>query len=149
MCGLPILSSPWHSVLPLVQVCSEYTVLRVWIHCDEGVNGAWMRNGVWRAVLIYCMMSGVLRWVYICETIMPICVINISPPNDSSCPEKSYVLGYKICQFFVLWVGGLQGHMSALLLTGCSPSLIPSLPSATITIFLSVALTYVSSVLPI
>ena len=36
--------------------------------------------------------------------------------------------------------------MSALLLTGCSPSLIPSLPSAAITIFLSVALTYVSSV---
>ena len=124
-------------------------VMRVWIHCDEGVNGAWMRNGVWRAVLIYCMMSGVLRWVYICETIMPICVINISPPNDSSCPEKSYVLGYKICQFFVLWVGGLQGHMSALLLTGCSPSLILSLPSAIITIFLSVALIYVSSVLPI
>ena len=90
--------------------------------------------------------SWVLRWVCICETIMPIYVVNISPPNDSSCPEKSYVLGNKICQFFALWVGGLQGHLSALLLTGCSPSLIPSLPSATITIFLSVALTYVSSV---
>ena len=92
--------------------------------------------------------SWVLRWVYICETVMPIFVINISPPNDSSCPEKSYVLEYKICQFFALWVGGIQGHMSALLLTGWSPNLIPSLPSATITIFLSVALTYVSSVLP-
>lgn len=58
----------------------------------------------------------VLRWVYMCETIMPIYVINISPPNDSSCPEKSYVLGNKICQFLTFidwWTSGSHGSPSS------------------------------------
>lgn len=60
--------------------------------------------------------SWVLRWVYMCETIMPIYVINISPPNDSSCPEKSYVLGNKICQFLTFtdwWTSGSYGSPSS------------------------------------
>ena len=91
-------------------------------------------------------MSWVLRWVYICETIMPIYVINISPPDDSSCPEKSYVLGNKICQFLVFmdwWASGSPVSPS----THCMLSQpYPSLPSAPIAIFLSVALKYISSV---
>ena len=131
--------------------CSWTTHLpkKKWQYCDERM---WMMYEWWmmykELYVFNVWTSGGLRWVYICETIMPIYVINISSPNDSSCPEKCYVLGNKIYQFLAFWVGGLQGHLSALLLTGCSPSLIPSLPSATITIFLSVALTYVSSVLP-
>ena len=47
---------------------------------------------------------------------MPIYVINISPPNDSSCPEKSYVLGNKICQFLTFmdwWTSGSYGSPSS------------------------------------
>ena len=134
----------------------EHTVMRVWIHCDEGVNTLWW-GCEWCVNEERCMKSCTYLMydirsfevsIYLWHHHANLCNKHITS-KWFLLREKSYVLGYKICQFFVLWVGGLQGHMSALLLTGCSPSLILSLPSAIITIFLSVALIYVSSVLPI